>query len=83
MFDEHHGFRFDGCGYDEWILRECPMQYVSGDIWQLMSLAKLYEKGLPPVIGGSLDQAVIFVAAAEFVWNQERQYKAEQWPGTT
>ena len=43
-------------------------------------LAGLYEKGLPPVAGGSLDQAGVFIAAVEFIWQEEKQYKAEQWP---
>ncbi len=56
------------------------MSYVTGDIWQVITLAGLYEKGLPPVAGGALDQAVAFIAAAEFIWQEEKQYKAEQWP---
>lgn len=63
------------------MLEECPRAYVTRDIWQAVSLAGLYEKGLPPAAGGSLDQAVAFIAAAEFIWQEEKQYKAEQWPG--
>jgi len=61
-------------------LRECPAAYITGDIRQTISLAGLYEKGLPPIAGGSLDQAVAFIAAAEFIWREEKQYKVEQWP---
>ncbi len=30
--------------------------------------------------GAVLDQAVAFIAAAEFIYQEEKQYKAEQWP---
>lgn len=56
------------------------MLYVTGDIWQAITLAGFYEKGLAPVAGGVLDQAVAFIAAAEFIWQEEKQYKVEQWP---
>lgn len=55
------------------------MDYVTVDIWQAISLAGLYEKGLPVEGGSSLDQAGIFVATAEFIWAQENQYKAGSW----
>jgi len=39
--------------------------------------AKLYHKGLPPVHGGALDQAALFIDAAEFVWAEESRHRAE------
>lgn len=51
------------------------MDFVTSDIWQAIELAGLYEKGLPVEHGGSLDQAGIFIATAEFIWQQENQYK--------
>lgn len=55
------------------------MDYVTPDIWQAISLAGLYEKGLPVQPGGSLDQAVVFIATAEFIWSEEKEYKDERW----
>ena len=60
-------------------MRQCPGEYVTDDIWQAIRLARLYEKGLPVDPGTSLDQAGIFVAMAEFVWQEEKQYKDERW----
>ena len=41
----------------------------------MIKLAKLYEKGLPPVAGGSLDQTQAFIEAAEFIFAEEAKYK--------
>lgn len=38
----------------------------------------LYHSGLPPVAGGSLDQAASFVAAARFLKTTEQKIEAEQ-----
>lgn len=46
----------------------CPLEIIGPDVWRAIELAGLYEKGLPPVAGGSLDQAAIFVQAARAYW---------------
>jgi len=51
------------------------LDYITSDIWFVIKLAHLYEKGLPPVAGGALDQAHSFVEAAEYIFNLEGQYK--------
>ena len=38
-------------------------------------LAELFEKGLPPVAGGVLDQAKIFVETARFVFSEQSYWK--------
>ena len=38
-------------------------------------LAGLFEKGLPPVAGGVLDQAKIFVEAATFIFREQNYWK--------
>ena len=43
----------------------------------MIRYAKLYRKGLPPVAGGALDQAAIFIDAAEFVWAEESRHRIE------
>ena len=45
-------------------------------MWELIALAELYEKGLPPVAGGALDQAAAFVDAVRFVWAEQARWKA-------
>ena len=38
-------------------------------------MAELFEKGLPPVAGGILEQAKIFVDAARFIFREQRYWK--------
>jgi len=38
-------------------------------------MAGLYEKALPPVAGGVLDQAKEFVDACEYVWAEQKMLK--------
>jgi hypothetical protein len=35
----------------------------------------LYEKGLPPIAGGTLDQSVSFIRAARFFESEERRVR--------
>jgi len=43
----------------------------------VIRFAKLYRKGLPPIAGGALDQAAIFIDAAEFVWAEQSRHRLE------
>ena len=69
----------DECNRGEWDLGECPRRFVGpgGEIWEVIEFAEFYEKGLPPVIGGVLDQTRAFVEAARFVWHEQAVYKAK------
>jgi len=58
-------------------LTECPLDYVGQEVWDAIEMAELYEKGLPPVAGGSLDQCRSFLAACRMVWADQRRWKAE------
>jgi len=51
------------------------LELITPDIWELLELAELYKKGLPPVDGGVLDQAADFVTACRFVWSEENIHK--------
>lgn len=51
------------------------MLVIDRDIWEVIRYAGLFEKGLPPVAGGVLDQPHDFVAAAEFIFNEEKKIK--------
>jgi len=54
---------------------QCPLEVITGDIWECMHYAALYEKGLPPIAGGALDQAWVFTKACEMIWAEEARYK--------
>lgn len=41
----------------------------------MIELAELFGKGLPPVSGGTLEQAKSFVDAARFIFAEERHWK--------
>lgn len=66
------------CGGEGTIrLTSCPLETVPAEAFETVDLAGLLEKGLPPVAGGMLDQAKVFLDAARFVWNEEARAKAE------
>jgi hypothetical protein len=44
---------------------------MTSDILRTIELAELYEKGLPPVAGGALDQAHIFMESCRFIFRLE------------
>lgn len=46
-------------------------------IYQAVQAADLYAKGIPPVSGGSLDQANWFNEFATRMWSDENRLKAE------
>lgn len=70
----------DGCEHCEggrFILTRCPMDAIGPDAIELMELADLYRRGIPPVAGGALDQAAAFNAACRFVWAERDRVEAE------
>jgi hypothetical protein len=54
----------------------CPNDYCSSVV-SATSLVDLFEKGLPPIAGGALDQSVWFLEAARILRNDEAQIRAE------
>ena len=56
-------------------ITNCPLKLITADVWEIISLAELFEKGLPPVAGGVLDQAKCFVDAARFVFAEQSYWK--------
>jgi hypothetical protein len=46
----------------------CPKASIGAETWEAIELAELYRKGLPPVAGGSMDQAAGFVTACRQIW---------------
>jgi len=71
----------DGSGCDECegtgaiTITNCPLMLVTSDVWEIIALTELFEKGLPPVAGGTLDQAKIFVEAARFIMHEQTYWK--------
>jgi hypothetical protein len=53
----------------------CPLEYISSDVWEVIRYANLYEKGLPPVTGGALDQAANFIDAAMYIFSVQTYWK--------
>ena len=53
----------------------CPLEYITDDVWEVIRYAELYEKGLPPVAGGALDQAKCFIEAAQFIMRENQYWK--------
>jgi hypothetical protein len=58
-------------------ITDCPQRWIDEWVWQMIELADLYEKGLPPLAGGVLDQAAYFVRFAKRVMDESAQYKME------
>ena len=49
----------------------CPLDEVTADVWEALTLTEFMGKGLPPVAGGALDQTENFMRAAAAI-NAER-----------
>lgn len=58
----------DGSGFNEFT--ECPAVLITRDIADVIKYSRLFEKGLPPMAGGVLDQTYNFLEAANFVLNE-------------
>lgn len=71
----------DGAGCEQcdgtgaMIINGCPLELITNDVWEIITLAELFEKGLPPVAGGTLEQAKIFVDAARFIFREKQYWK--------
>ena len=57
------------------VVTECPLEYITDDIWLVLAYVELYEKGLAPVAGGALDQAQSFIEAATFAMAERAFWK--------
>lgn len=56
----------------------CPRTIPAAEDYEVIEAAELYEKGLPPIAGGSRDQARWFVSAARFVWSEKAEAQAHE-----
>ena len=73
---DNDGGECNGCGGRGTIeLTACPQQELDVELVEVLRLAAMYKKGLPPVAGGALDQSRWFVEACEFLWTQQAYLK--------
>lgn len=56
-------------------ITQCPLELITPDIWEVIEMAEFFEKGLPPVAGGVLDQAKIFIDACRFIFREQARWK--------
>ena len=68
------GHGCDECNQGQIRIDGCPQQYCK-EIVQSIGLIDLFNKGLPPVAGGTLDQSVWFLEAVNVLSNAETQAK--------
>lgn len=70
----------DGCegcdGQGHTTITRCPLDYVTPDVVRAFNLIRWADRGAFPVGGGVLDQAGTFIAAMEFVRDEERKIEA-------
>jgi hypothetical protein len=71
----------DGVGCEDCIegrvqISGCPKKYCR-EVVPAISLIDLFQKGLPPIAGGTLDQSVWFIEAAKILGYEEAQAKSE------
>ena len=59
------------------MLTDCPLRLIGPATWRTMEYAEHLEHGLPPVVGGALDQAAAFLAAAKFLRAEGDRHEAE------
>jgi len=55
----------------------CTADFV-GDIWEVINVADLFHKGLPPDPGGVLDQCQWFIETAGYYRQEQSRAKAEE-----
>jgi len=56
-------------------LTRCPLEYITDDVIEVIEYAELYEKGIPPVSGGALDQAKVFTDCCRMIFAEQSYWK--------
>lgn len=59
-------------------LTKCPMANVPDVVWQTVELIDLFAEGLPPVAGGTLDQADSFLTVARVFRGEVARHMASK-----
>lgn len=66
----------DECNIGSVRLSGCPSLYC-GSVATAVGLIELFERGLPPVAGGTLDQSVSFIEASRILRSDEAKLRNE------
>ena len=53
----------------------CPQEHTR-EVAPLLPLVSLFEKGLPPVAGGALDQDHWFLEACQYLWSEHARVRS-------
>lgn len=62
----------------KYYITTCPLLTVDRDIWDTVEMIRMYkDHGLPPVAGGQLDQAKMFIDAVQFVSSEDAGWQAK------
>jgi len=69
-----HGHGCKECREGHFEIDGCPNEFCSSVVDSL-DVFDLWEKGMPPIVGGTLDQSVSFVRAAKFFDSEERRVR--------
>lgn len=73
------GQNSDGCpecgGSGQIKITDCPEKLITPDIWEAIEMTEFWEKGLPPVAGGVLEQTHIFVCMARIIMAEKNYWK--------
>jgi len=67
---ECDGTGCDSCNRGRFNLSECPQKFI-GDYISTFRLVDLFQKGIPPVAGGALNQTMWFIDAAATLKNED------------
>ena len=65
----------DECEHGRIEIECCPLELLSFEIYHAIRAAELYEKGLPLVAGGQLDQPVKFIEVSHFIISERNAWK--------
>lgn len=64
------------CHGGHWEITTCPKLLITDDVWTLLKMARFAARGSWPIAGGVLDQAQCFLDACDFIWMEERVWRA-------
>ena len=59
-------------------IEQCPLEYIGYVTCKYIKMVEMFDKGLPPIAGGVLDQSHKFISIAEFVWACEARAKESE-----